>query len=341
MLLIDSKYINLISARLRNFKRKKDTLYQCSCPICGDSEKDSTKARGYFFIYKNDFWYKCHNCGGINGKASPFSFFLKTFDPVMYNDYRFEKFGSKVKKEPEYQFDKPEFNTVTETENEEFFDELRCVADLDKSHPVYKYMERRKIPLEFWNDIYLADKFKRFTNRVKPDTFDNEDYDEPRLIIPFFDEDGKVFAYQGRSFNPKSVNKYITIKLDDDMPKIYGLDRIKKSKRALVLEGPINSMFLDNAIGCAGADLNNSIGLDNPVFVFDNDPRNKQIVKAIENSIKAGNKTIVWDNRIRDNEDINDLVLRGWSTKQINDYLDQRTFSGLRAKLEFDKWRKV
>ena len=50
--LVDSKYIGLVSSRLPKFKRIKPNLYNCRCPICGDSQKQRNKARGYFYAIK-------------------------------------------------------------------------------------------------------------------------------------------------------------------------------------------------------------------------------------------------------------------------------------------------
>ena len=67
MLWVDKKYLRLISSRFRNSKWKNEDLLNHSCPYCGDSEKNPHKARGYHFVYKDTFMYKCHNCGVATG----------------------------------------------------------------------------------------------------------------------------------------------------------------------------------------------------------------------------------------------------------------------------------
>ena len=105
---IDVKYINLISARFQKFKRVKNNLYNFRCPICGDSQKNKSKARGYLYQVKNNTNYKCHNCG-IN---ISFSNFLKQIDVEIHKQYSFEKFKEGhtgknfVVEEPKFEFKK-------------------------------------------------------------------------------------------------------------------------------------------------------------------------------------------------------------------------------------------
>ena len=60
---IDTNYIINLSSQLEKFSKKGDYTYNCRCPICGDSQKSKSKARGYFYKKQNDMFYKCHNCG--------------------------------------------------------------------------------------------------------------------------------------------------------------------------------------------------------------------------------------------------------------------------------------
>ena len=87
-----------------------------------------------------------------------------------------------------------------------------------------------------------------------PEKFQNINIDYPRLVIPFFDKSGKMFAYQGRAFGNEQP-RYITLKLEDNKEKIYGLERIDFEDHVYVVEGPLDSLFLDNCLAVAGADL--------------------------------------------------------------------------------------
>ena len=228
---VDVKYINLISSRFQKFKRVKNNLYNFRCPICGDSQTNKNKARGYLYQIKNNTNYKCHNCG-INVS---FNNFLKQIDTQIHKQYIFEKFkeGNTGKnfttQTPVLKFEAPKF---------------RPKLDLPKAseNPVAKaYLENRKLNSD---NYYYTEKFKEWTNSLRP-TFDNVSKDESRIIIPLFYQNILV-GFQGRSLGPSKV-KYITIMLTDDTPKIYGLDKVQKNKSVYITEGPFDSTFISNS----------------------------------------------------------------------------------------------
>ena len=158
---VDLKYINILSARLEQFKQKGKNLFNFRCPYCGDSQKDKTKARGYLYAVKNDMFYKCHNCGiGTNMPN-----FIKDRDQKLYSEYCFEKFKKKPKKE-EVDF-KPKFDKVE-------FDDLNLgmkISDLKDTHPAKKFVLDRKIPRDKLDLLYCCNRFMTLVNRVKPGTF--------------------------------------------------------------------------------------------------------------------------------------------------------------------------
>ena len=217
------------------------------------------------------------------------------------------------------------------------------MSSLSTSHPVKKYIEKRCIPTKEHYRIYYAPKFNKWVNSIIPDKL-NEKYDEPRLVLPFIDETGNLFGFSGRSFDPKSNLRYATIILDESRHKLFGLDHVDFSKRYFVVEGPIDSLFLSNAIAMAGADGNLS-GLENTenaVLVFDNEPRNKDIVKRMEKAIDKGHKVVIWSEKLkRLGKDINDLVIQGVRPVDLEMILDQHTYSGLEAKLALTIWKRV
>ena len=167
--------------------------------------------------------------------------------------------------------------------------------------------------------------------------------DHPRLIIPFRDKEGEVFAYQGRAFGNENP-KYITIKLDEDADKIYGLDRVTKDKEVLVVEGPLDSLFLDNCIAVAGADFSKPLSIDGRLMlngeltvIFDNEPRNKEICKQMVKTISQGRKIVIWPDNIEE-KDINDMVL---ADIPVEDIIKTNTYHGAAAQIRFAEWRKI
>ena len=321
--LVDSKFIGLVSSRLQKFKRVKADLYNFRCPIRGDSQKHKNKARGYFYQVKVNTNFKCHNCGA----SLSFNNFLKQIDPTLHKQYTMEKFKNGhtgknfVVDEPKLEFKKPVFKKK---------------IDLPKASevPVAKeYLEKRKIdPTKF----YFAKKFKQWTNTQKQ-TFDTIGRDESRIIIPMYDTERNLIGFQGRSLGPNSV-KYITVMIKDDAPKIYGLDQIRRDDPVFVTEGPFDSTFICNSIAMCGADGDvRKWGISDPIWVYDNEPRNNEIVKRISETINRGERVIIWPSGMEE-KDINDMILSGHDVMSI---LKDNIYSNLEAKVKFNNWKRV
>ena len=319
---VDVKYINLISSRLDKFKKIKTNLYNFRCPLCGDSKKNKTKARGYIYQLKNDTNFKCHNCG-VN---ISFNNFLKQIDSTTHKEYTFEKFKQGntrrilVSDEPKFVFKKPVFKTKIN---------LPLCSEVEKGK---SYLESRKInPSKF----YYAQNFKEFVNSLKL-TFAKTDFDESRIIIPLYYKKDLV-GLQGRALG-SSPNKYITVMLFDDAPKIYGLDEVKKDQTVYITEGPFDSTFISNAIALCGADGDISKwGISDYVWIYDNEPRNAEIHARIEQCINRGDKVVIWPSSIKE-KDINDMILSGLDVQTV---IELNTYSGLEAKLKFTTWKKI
>ena len=326
---VDIKYVNLLSSRLDKFKRKGDFLWNFRCPICGDSQKNRNKARGFVFKVKSDLLYKCHNCG----VALPFPRLLEKLDPSMYKEYRMEKFTDKRKK-PVHDKKIKRIVSKAPVFNTDILSSLTSIENLNNSHPAREYLLNRRLPLD---DLFWTDSFMEFTNSVKPGTFDDIKQDEGRIIIPFRTKEGVTFGYQGRSLSTTGL-RYITVLLQEEAPKIFGLNRLNYDKRIYITEGPFDSLFLDNAVAMAGADISSySRVLDGSiVFVYDNEPRNPQICSRISQHISQGDSVVIWPNQIKE-KDINDMVLAGISVKEI---VESSVYSGLEATLKFNTWKK-
>jgi len=73
------------------------------------------------------------------------------------------------------------------------------------------------------------------------------------------------------------------------------------------------------------------------VFVYDNEPRNKEIVSRIERCIERGERVVIWPTTIRE-KDLNDMVLSGHN---VQDIVESNVYTGLQAKLKFTTWKKV
>ncbi len=322
--IIDSKYIGLVSSRLQKFKRVKANLYNFRCPICGDSKKHKNKARGYFYQVKTNTNFKCHNCGA----SLSLNNFLKQIDSTLHKQYTLEKFkeghaGGRnfVVEEPKFEFKQPVF---------------RKGLDLPKASDVTvakEYLEKRKLdPSKF----YFTNKFKQWTNTQKK-TFDTIGRDESRIIIPMYDENRNLIGFQGRSLGPNSV-KYITVMINDDAPKIYGLDTIETEKPIYILEGPFDSTLVENSVAMCGSDIDiRTFGWSDYIWVFDNEPRNREIVNRISKTIDRGDKIVIWPSTVTE-KDVNDMTMSGHNVMNL---LESNTYSGLKAKIKFNNWKKI
>ena len=329
---IDLKFISNLKSRLSQFKQKNDYLFNFRCPHCGDSKKSKLKARAYLYRVKNDMFFKCHNCGMGQNLAN----FIKFIDPKMYDEYVFERYKGSAPATPKPKFDfKP-----TKFKDRTILDDLKSIDDLEDNHPVKKYVINRMIPNEFWSKLYLCNKFMALVNKVKPNTF-KITKDHPRLIIPFFDTTGKLFAFQGRAFG-KEQPKYLTIKLDENKQKVYGLERVNFQKQVCITEGPIDSLFIDNCLAAGGADLflNNKISNEEVTYIFDNEPRNREIIKRMYKVIEGNYNIVIWPKEIQ-SKDVNDLIMSGKTISEVNDIISSNTYSKLSALTKLNDWKKI
>ena len=321
--LVDSKYVGLVSSRLQKFKRVKDNLYNFRCPICGDSQKNKNKTRGYIYQVKNNTNFKCHNCGS----SMSFNNFVKTIDPTLHKQYTLEKFKEGhtgrnfVVESPKLEFTKPVFKKSIN------------LPKASSDSRAKEYLLNRKIDPD---KFYFADKFMEWTNTQKQ-TFDTILRDESRIVIPMYDETKNLIGFQGRSLG-KSFTKYITVMLDDDSPKIYGLEKIDRKQSIYIVEGPFDSTFVENSVAMCGSDIDvRSFDWSDYIWVLDNEPRNREIVNRVSRVINRGDRVVIWPNGLVE-KDINDMILAGHDVMSM---LKLNTYSGLEAKIKFNNWKKI
>ena len=326
---IDAKYISLLSPRLERFKRIKQNLYNCRCPICGDSQKNKSKARGYLYAIKTSVNYRCHNCGA----SMTLNSFLKKVDATLQSQYSLEKFKD-GKTGKGTTTNEPNVLEVAKESKPRFKRRIRI--DLPRTHEeeaatAAKYLDSRKVQGEF----YYAKTFRRFINGIKH-TFDDVRYDEERIVIPLY-YNGDIVGVQGRALGSNPV-KYITVMFDDDAPKIYGLDKIRTGTPVFVVEGPFDSTFIRNSIAMCGSDGDvGKWGISTPVWVYDNEPRSKEITTRISDTIDRGDNVVIWPKQIKE-KDINDMVLAGHDVQSI---VESNIYKGLEANLQFNTWKRI
>ena len=326
---LDTKYINLASASLQKYKKVKTGLYTFRCPYCGDSKKNKNKTRGYLFQVKGDHVFKCHNCGITRS----FSNFLKDHAPHVYDEYVMERYkeGTIGKNVP-----KPDLTQFVHTPKfEKRTVDLEPLSRLNNFHVAKKYILDRGIPENKLDRLYYCPKFKEWSNTQKQ-TFPDTTNDEARIIIPLNDTDGNLIGFQGRSLSPNAKMRYITVMLDENAPKLYGLDHINKNETIYIVEGPLDSFFLENSVAMCGSDVDiRTLGWSDYIWVYDNEPRSRQITDKISKSIDAGDSVVIWPSTIKQ-KDLNDMVVSGVNVKSV---IQSNVYQGLKAKLQLSNWK--
>ena len=328
---IDRKYVGMVSNRLDRYVVKSSQPFTANfrCPVCGDSQKNKWKARGYLFSKKGGIFYKCHNCSF----SSNFSNLLKHIDPMMHKQYVFEKFREGKQSNtslPNFTFEQPKFKTKT------VLDELLAPV---KDTEAQKYLEARQVPDKVWSSLYYVDDSQKLEQL-------SEAYEgrilgsDPRLVIPFYNREGNLVGVNCRALNDSNL-RYITVRLDDSQPMIYNLDKVDTDRTVYVTEGPIDAMFVDNAVAVGNSDLaaiTKVIPKDKVVLVFDNQPRNVQVVKILEEAAANGFRAVVWPSSLLQ-KDINDMVLHG--VNDVQSIIDNNTLHGLALTVRINQWKKV
>ena len=319
----------------------RGNVIKAKCPNCSDH-----KERLYFLWSdkRNQTIVYCHrgscDLGGITLKS-----FVKRFYPNLYLDYfrghtsRAKKIQKSLTETVRIEIKKKRFNLF---KNREQPHNCTMLEHLHINHKARKYVQQRKIPRAKWNNLYYCSSFNKLAEYYGHDS--SKWLNEDRLIIPFWNKNKDIIFIQGRSFNPRSTLRYITIKVVDDALKIWGLDNIDTNNIIYVTEGPIDAMFLPNAIAMGGADISDKklmkiLEVDDPskiVFAYDNEPKNDGICKKMEEKIRSGFSIILWNSRIVNQKDVNDMVLAGFDINKIKDMV----FNGIRAKVRFKRWKK-
>jgi len=317
------------------------------CKICGDSETNLNKKRfGIWQTPDNEIHIHCFKCDF----SSPMGLFLKEHHPDLYKQYIFELFkesGIKSKK----RISKPDNEILNDSSInvkniESKLTHYSSLTSLNKTHPIFRYINHRMIPEKCWSRIGFTRHWKELANEVAPNTFEKIFNDHPRLVIPSFDKRGILKTINGRAFTDDQL-RYQIIKTDKMMDKIFGEESVNMNKLYInIVEGPIDSFFVDNSIALAGAMINLktfSYPKNKRVFILDNESRHPDTIKRIQKYIDNGEKIVLWDKlpiQYASCKDINDMVMNGMSIDSLNTYIKNNMINGLQAQLRFNNWKK-
>ena len=338
----DLLFIHTLSPRLEKFHRKHDYLFNCRCPLCGDSKKNKTKMRGYLYRKNNEMFYRCYNCG----ISTTLGNLIKQLDDGLHREYVLERYKSGESSvhhftEKTLKITTPKFEKMEKSIS--YDNAIRCDR-LPTGHFCIDYLTKRQIPIDKYSLLYYTDNYKKFVDEVYP-THGKNITEDKRLVIPFYDSYDTLIAVSGRALET-SDNKlrYVTIRTNESENKlIYGLDRIILSQKVLIVEGPIDSLFLNNCLASGDANLAltaKSIKAKEIVLVPDNEPRNKEILSLMKGAIRDGHKIVIWPDTMA-GKDINEFVMNGMTPTEVQSIINQNTFSGIQAQLKFNLWKRI
>ena len=333
---IEQKYLLLASSRLQQFKRKGDYLWNFRCPYCGDSKTNLTKARGYVFRKESNLIYKCHNCGiGAN-----LNNFLKHLDSQLHDDYIKEKFLDNGKDRDTQAYEKFSTHAPYLKGSSPLKSKLvKKVSSLDHNHYAKKYVQKRKIPSDKHYLLYHTESFNQWSNEWCHKKLETNS-DCARLIIPCHNEENKFIACQGRAYDNKDFKlRYQTSKVHEDTQLIFGQDRLKSDKPKFAVEGPIDSLFVDNCVAVLGFNKFKLLSKDYTI-IPDNDRRNTQVLKSMSELLELGYSMVLWPDEIKE-KDINDMIMSGMSVEKLKTIIENNTYQGNMALLKFTNWRKI
>jgi hypothetical protein len=325
---------------LEKFAWKKKDLANCRCPYCGDSQKNKRKARGYFYVKKNDMFYRCHNCG----IGTTIYKFLEYVSPVLAKEYSLERWrngenGHSNYKKPELilKFEKPKIT------NNHILSNLKSVDNLEEDHICKIFVKNRMIPKDKWNNLYYTENFCKMIDEYGKEPCGEIIKHDERMVIPIYDVNNNLIAMQGRSLDKKSSIRYLTLKLQENIEDMwFGIQNINKTDTVYVVEGPIDSLFLPNSIAMVGLNTEKQVPsyIKDFVYVLDNEPRNKEVLNYYQSAIENGKHVVIWPDFVK-KKDINDMIMDDMNIDEILNIIKNNTFQGMEAKIRFIKWKKI
>jgi hypothetical protein len=277
---------------------EKPTYYNFRCDICGDSKKSKSKKRGYILKNRKPWQYFCHNCG----YKKPVIFWMKENYPYHYRDYCSEILTEKKHiNKPNVKIANPTLRKPnTEKKETKHFKNIKKGIT-----PIFakaiNFCTERKIPENIWKTWFVA----------------NDGMYKNRLIIPFFDNNGKVFYYQGRALFEYMIPKYLSRK-GSDLNNIYNYYSVDVNKPVIVVEGCIDSLFIENSVAVTGVKMDNPLldKFNEKWYMIDYDRDTDETKEKTIKYLREGRMVFCWKKFIdkyklpdRSKWDINEVIL--------------------------------
>ena len=289
-----------------------------------------------------NLFYNCHNCGVGTSLGN----LIKQVDPSLYKEFILERYKSGESgfsnfKAPTFDIPAPKFDKLTKEKN---LEHAEWVSKLPDEHFCSLYCTNRRFLSTMRNNLLFTPNYKKFCDALFPN-HGKEITADARLVIPFYDKYNTLIGVSGRALENSDYKlRYVTLRSTNSQDKlIYGMDKVNTNELVKIVEGPIDSMFLSNCVASGDSALIQTaklIDAEKKVLVFDNEPRNKEIVKLMLDAIKLNYNVVIWPDTIK-GKDINEMIMNGMTSNEIEEIISSNTFTGLRAQMKFISWKKV
>lgn len=278
-------YAMLLADRLTKFKQVRAGQYNFRCPICGDSKSDLNAARGYIYSGGNKPNMHCFNCNAHHSLKG----FLKIVAPDLYRQWIMDEvasgdFPGSRRSVVAHRIKAPADPLVGDTWLIQH--NLDRVTDLPHNHPVVGYLKEREIPQHQWNRLWFVQSMHQLDDSLKSRA--------PRLAIPIFDRHNRLVSITCRALDDEVKPRYQTHTVARDVPQIFGAELVDTAKTIVVVEGPLDSLFIPNCVAATGTNLERVLQVipsGEFIFALDNQPRHQDVVKEMMHLIDAG-KTV-------------------------------------------------
>ena len=349
MIFIQKKYANAFASTMKCSSQVSPYVWNFRCPVCGDSDKDPNKARGYIYQQSQDLFYKCHNCGD----SRYFQSLLKEYDPAMHRQYIAELFKhqrhpakEKEAKQERKLKNRPKRKLESKLTQSKITSKLRHanIVPVNESEVGQSYLKSRCIPNEYFGKIYFAENYLDALKLLKRETPDNKYNNLEQAAIAFllYDEQCRFSGIQFRVISKQSKKRFHIHKMRSSAEKLFFGNQYLKDNEPprYVVEGAIDSLFLESSVASLGSDLICPFDSNETIYILDFDNRNKQIVKKYKKLLESG-KTVCIPNQKYSHMDINDFIVQGYTTSQIETIIKDSAVSGLSGLLRLNEWKRV
>jgi len=305
------------------------------CPLCGDSHKSEKKKRGWIIFDKDysDGKYKCFNCN----VGMSFTNFIKVHYPHLFDGFRKDILESAFTnvnflKDDYVKKPKPKPSAISFTKTPPL---LKLLSTVKENFNAYSYLQKRKIPESFINELYYCNNYVDFLeeNNLYKSTFMPKE--DRCIIIPLF-QNGQLVFIQGRSIEDDPFLRYRTITVKEGFQKIWGLDRFDRFKTGYIFEGVLDACFIKNSLSNCGGSFSPSEILSiskNIVYCPDGDIwDNPDVQKASQKYINAGGKVFIMpriDYKV--GKDINKLIENDYTMERVQKMIEDNVYEGASA----------